>query len=99
MEYELERKIFYVEDFVTYSEMTKAVEIYFKQLQKDYPTAVVTKEYYKGKSILVRATKIVKNYTEKEKEENDIEIGKSETDESGFSFVRGRRNWLWWKKK
>ena len=61
MEKELESKIFLVNDYNTKETMEEHIKEYIRQLKIAYPTAVITREFYKGNNILIRATKIFDN--------------------------------------
>ena len=50
MEKELASKIFMIADYNNKEDM--------KKIKEEYPSAVITREFYKGSNILVRATKI-----------------------------------------
>lgn len=60
--------------------MEEHIKDYIKRLKKDYPSAVVTKEFYKGSNVLVRATqiipnvKVIKNDIEKQEELEKEEV-------------------------
>ena len=58
MEKELESKIFMLEDYNNKEDMEEIIKEYIKMLKNNYPKAVITKEFYKGSNILVRATTI-----------------------------------------
>ena len=51
---EFERKIFYIEEFQDKEQMEEAIKKYIKEMEERYPYAVVTREFYDGKNILVR---------------------------------------------
>lgn len=74
MELELERRIFYTEDFQDREEMKKTIDEFVLKLKREYPEASVTKEFYKGDSILVRATKFFYKNTEKDKEDDSKDL-------------------------
>ena len=62
--------------------MTETLKItgikYIKKLKIDYPTAIITREFYKGENILVRATQIYEKknikHISREKEIDDSYI-------------------------
>ncbi len=56
MEKELESKIFMLEEYDSKENMEEIIKEYIKMLKNNYPKAVITKEFYKGSNILVRAT-------------------------------------------
>lgn len=58
MEKELDSKIFMINDYSDKNNMEKHIKEYIKKLRIDYPTAIITREFYKGENILVRATQI-----------------------------------------
>lgn len=72
MEKELESKIFMLIDYDNKEKMEEQIKEYIRKLRTEYPQAIVTKEFYKGENILVRATEvynnIIVNESEKDKE-------------------------------
>ncbi|HJJ04641.1 MAG TPA: hypothetical protein OIM45_01995 [Clostridiaceae bacterium] len=68
MEKELDSKIFFINDYTSKNNMEEHIKEYIRKLNIDHPNAIITKEFYRGKNILVRATEIKNNNTEKEKE-------------------------------
>ena len=78
MEIEIENKIFLLENYISKENMEEHVKEYIIHLKKKYPNACVTREFYKGQNILVRATevynKVNKTQKEKEKEVDDWHI-------------------------
>lgn len=58
MEYELEKKIFIVENYSSEEEMKENIKEYIKTLKNKYPNGIITKEFYKNNNILVRATQV-----------------------------------------
>ena len=78
MEIELENKIFLLENYISKENMEEHVKEYIIHLKEKYPNACVTREFYKGQNILVRATevynKVNKTQKEKEKEVDDWHI-------------------------
>lgn len=89
MEIELENKIFLLEDYENKNIMEAHIKEYIKNLRNNYPMAVITREFYKGKNILIRATeisehKIIKNYgLEREEQEK----GKGRIREKGINGI------------
>ena len=79
MEKELEYKIFYLNDYDDIFYMQKEIKDYVKLLKLNYPNAIITKEFYKGKNILVKAT-LVYNI---EKNHQTIKNKEKEIDDSG----------------
>lgn len=76
MEKELENRIFMFEEYINKENMEENIKKYIEILKKKYPNAVITKEFYKGQNVLVRATQIenkavVQNAKSKEKEIDD----------------------------
>ncbi len=81
MEKELTSKIFMVNDYSNKKNMEEHITEYIRKLKMEYPTAIITKEFYKGENILVRATQIyhksnnIKKESERDKEkESDWHI-------------------------
>ena len=68
MDKELDSKIFFINDYTSKNNMEEHIKEYIRKLNIDHPNAIITKEFYRGKNILVRATEIKNNNTEKEKE-------------------------------
>lgn len=58
MEKELANRIFMFEEYINKENMEENIKEYIEILKKKYPNAVITKEFYKGQNVLVRATKI-----------------------------------------
>ena len=58
MERELENKIFMLKNFLNKNDMEESINDYIKTLKNKYPNAIITKEFYKGQNILIRATEI-----------------------------------------
>ncbi len=58
MEKELASRIFIFEEYNGKEDMEQTITAYIKKLKENYPKAVVTREFYKGRNILVRATEI-----------------------------------------
>lgn len=76
MERELENKIFMFDEYINKDDMEENIKKYIKILKNKYPNAVITREFYKGQNILVRATKIenktvIAKQNSKEKEIDD----------------------------
>lgn len=75
MEKELALKIFMVNDYVNKNNMEEHIKEYIRKLKIEHPTAIVTREFYKGENILVRATEVYNKpqsrKKEKEKERED----------------------------
>lgn len=58
MEKELASKIFMIIDYNNKEDMELHIKEYMKKIKEEYSSAVITREFYKGSNILVRATKI-----------------------------------------
>ena len=77
MEKELASKIFMLEDYNSKENMEEHIKEYIRKLKIEYPTAIVTREFYKGENILVRVTLIydksnnIRKENEKAKERED----------------------------
>lgn len=76
MERELGNKIFMFDEYINKDDMEENIKKYIKILKNKYPNAVITREFYKGQNILVRATKIenktvIAKQNSKEKEIDD----------------------------
>ena len=77
MEKELASKIFVLEDYNSKENMEEHIKEYIRKLKIEYPTAIVTREFYKGENILVRVTLIydksnnIRKENEKAKERED----------------------------
>lgn len=86
MEKEVASKIFMIEDYNSKENMEEHIKEYMKRLKEDYPSSVVTREFYKGNNVLVRATqiipnvKVIKNDIEKKKnwKKKKLELRKEE---------------------
>lgn len=80
MEKQLAEKIFILDDYTSKETMEKHIKEYINQLKADFPSAIVTREFYKGNGVLVRATQINYNinkkdyYIEKESELEKEEV-------------------------
>ncbi len=76
MERELENKIFMFDKYINKDDMEENIKKYIEILKNKYPNAVITREFYKGQNILVRATEIehktvITKQNSKEKEMDD----------------------------
>ena len=58
MEKELEKRIFMITNYENKNSIEEEIKEYIKILKKNYPKAIITREFYKGQNILVRATEI-----------------------------------------
>lgn len=65
MEKELDSKIFFINDYTNKNNMEEHIREYIRKLNINYPNAIVTKEFYKGENVLVRATEIKNDIVEK----------------------------------
>lgn len=75
MERELEYQIFFENDYINKNDMEKEIKEYVSDLKSKYPLAIVTREFHKGKNVLVRATEIKsKNNLKKQDKDKEIEI-------------------------
>ena len=72
MEKELASKIFFIIDYNSKENMEKHIKEYIIKLKEIYPNAVITREFYKGQNILVKATEI-NNKTNNIKKEREID--------------------------
>ena len=74
MERELEKKVFLLKKYVSNEEMEQCVKKYIEMLKNKYTNAVITREFYKGQNILVRATLIENKTINLNQKENEREI-------------------------
>lgn len=58
MERELENKIFMLNEYTSKEDMEEKIKKYIEVLKLRYPNAIITREFYKGQNILVRATEM-----------------------------------------
>ena len=58
LEREFENKIFMLNEFINRDDMEENIKKYIEILKNKYPNAIITREFYKGQNILVRATEI-----------------------------------------
>ena len=66
MEKQLASKIFILGDYTSKENMEEHIKEYINQLKANFPSSIVTREFYKGNSVLVRATQINSNFNKKE---------------------------------
>ena len=87
MEFELASKVFLLEDYSNKNDMEEDIKKYIRKLKNDYPMAVVTREFYKGNGVLVRATKIDNKHIESkiEDRENELELEEVRIKEKGIN--------------
>lgn len=79
MEKQLASKIFILDDYNSKENMEEHIKEYINKLKIDFPSAIVTREFYKGNGVLVRATQI--NYDLNKKDhyiEREDELEKEE---------------------
>ena len=55
---EIERKIFYMDEYKEKEQMEEEIKKYVKIMEERYPYATVTREFYDGKNILVRISEM-----------------------------------------
>ena len=70
MEKELASKIFMLKDYNSKVNMEEHIKEYIQRLKEDYPESIVTKEFYKGENVLVRATEIYNSINVKQNQKN-----------------------------
>ena len=58
MEKQLASKLFILDDYNSKENMEEHIKEYINKLKIDFPTAIVTREFYKKNGVLVRATQI-----------------------------------------
>lgn len=73
MEKELEYKIFMLEEYNSKENMEEQIKEYIYILKNKFPLAIITKEFYKGNNVLVRATQINNNIKSNDKDELERE--------------------------
>ena len=78
MEKELESKIFILHDYLNKEEMENDIKKYINKLKSNYPSAMVSREFYKGRNVLVRATKLDSPSIKKNNLEKEYELEKEE---------------------
>lgn len=95
MERELASKIFILEDYNSKENMEEQIKEYVNILKIKFPFAIITKEFYKGNNILVRATQI-NNYMKKsdkdELEREEVRIKEKGINGLGENVYRDRGN-------
>ena len=70
LEKELASKIFMLKDYNSKENMEEHIKEYIHKLKEDYPESIVTKEFYKGENVLVRATEIYNSINVKQNQKN-----------------------------
>ena len=74
LERELEKKIFMFDEYINKDDMEESIKKYIVILKNKYPNAVITREFYKGQNILVRATEIENKETISKRNNKEKEI-------------------------
>lgn len=87
MEKEIASKIFMINDYASKNNMEEHIKEYIRKLKIEYPTTIVTREFYKGENILVRATQIYDKSNNIEKEN----IKDKEREDDWYIRQRGER--------
>lgn len=85
MEKEIASKIFMIEDYKNKESMELHIKEYIIKLKEEYPDSVITREFYKGQNILVRATEICNKTT------NIKQINKEREIDDWYIRQRGER--------
>lgn len=88
MEKQLASKIFMLEDYNNKENMEEHIKEYIKRLREDFPFSVITREFYKGNGVLVRATQIKPNLNEKKhfiEKESELEKEEVRIKERGIN--------------
>lgn len=85
MEKEIASKIFMIEDYKNKESMELHIKEYIIKLKEEYPDSVITREFYKGQHILVRATEIYNKTT------NIKQINKEREIDDWYIRQRGER--------
>lgn len=83
MEKELASKIFILEDYNSKEHMEEHIKEYIYMLRNKFPFSTITKEFYKGNNILVRATEINDNI--KSNDKDDLEREELRIKEKGIN--------------
>ena len=88
MEKQLASKIFILDDYNSKEDMEEHIKEYINKLKVDFPSAIVTREFYKKNGVLVRATQI--NYDLNKKghyieREDELEKEEVRIKERGFN--------------
>lgn len=87
MEKEIASKIFMVNDYASKNNMEEHIKEYIRKLKIEYPTTIVTREFYKGENILVKATQIYDKSNNIEKEN----VKDKEREDDWYIRQRGER--------
>lgn len=78
MEKELASKVFLLQEYASKETMEEHIKEYIRNLKEEYPLAIVTREFFKEKNILVRATQILQIQKNKKELEMENELEKEE---------------------
>lgn len=73
MERELVKKLFILEDYNSKENMEEHIKKYIYMLKEKFPDSIITREFYKGSNVLVRATQTHTNNQDKNKDEYEME--------------------------
>ncbi len=73
MERELDSKIFILEEYNSKENMEEHIKEYIYMLKEKFPDSIITREFYKGSNVLVRATQTHTNNQDKNKDEYERE--------------------------
>ena len=73
LERELASKIFILEEYTSKENMEDHIKEYIYMLKNKFPEAIITREFYKGNNILVRATEINNHMKKSDKAELERE--------------------------
>ena len=74
MEREIANKIFMFDEYLNKDDMEENIKKYIATLKNKYPNAIITREFYKGQNILVRATEIENKETISKQKNKEREI-------------------------
>lgn len=74
MERELENKIFMFNDYKNKEDMEEKIKKYIEVLKNKYSNAIITREFYKGQNILIRATEVSDKATTNKQVNKEREI-------------------------
>ena len=55
-----------INDYACKNNMEEQIKEYIRKLKLEYPTACITREFYKGENILIRATEVYNEPISKE---------------------------------
>ena len=88
MEKQLASKLFILDDYNSKENMEEHIKEYINKLKIDFPSAIVTREFYKGNGVLVRATQINYDLNKKDhyiKREDELEKEEVRIKERGIN--------------